>query len=218
MKYRRNPPDIWIGQLLHVGGLAVLLPLVWIGWNIMERPFTLAFWLSIGIPIIHQVYVWLAWRLELRSGATSKVISFKGYLSLFFLFFVGRFIALVTLAWLDRGSLGLQLIPQIILTATTALVGIYSMYSVIRYFGFKRAAGADHFDPGYRKIPLVKEGIFRYTNNGMYVYAFLLHWAIAFVFNSRAALLATVFCHAYVWVHFYATEKPDMEFLYGGQD
>ncbi|MEX0723031.1 MAG: hypothetical protein WD053_04105 [Gracilimonas sp.] len=106
MKNHRNPPTIWTGQLLHAVSLAVLLPLVWIAWTLLQRPFPLVFWLTIAIPVVHQVYVWLAWRLELSSGATSKTIGFRGYVILFFLLFVGRFIALITLAWLDQGSLG----------------------------------------------------------------------------------------------------------------
>lgn len=88
------------------------------------------------------------------------------------------------------------------------------MYSVKRYFGMIRAAGADHFEPRYRDMPLVSQGIFRFTSNGMYVYAFLLFWTIAVGFNSTAALTVAAFSHAYIWVHFYATEKPDMDFLY----
>ncbi|HET8864705.1 MAG TPA: methyltransferase [Gracilimonas sp.] len=210
-----NSPKVSTGQLLHLGSLVVLFPLVWYGWKVLERPFPVVFWITIGIPIAHQVYVWLAWRLELRSGATGRVIGFKRYLILFFLLFAGRFILLITLAWLDRGSLGLSILYQTILTAILTLPGIYAMYSVVRYFGLKRAAGADHFDPQYREMPLVNNGIFRFTKNGMYVYAFLLHWAIAFAFDSSAALLATGFSHIYIWVHYYATEKPDMDFLYG---
>jgi hypothetical protein len=37
---------------------------------------------------------------------------------------------------------------------------------------------------------------------------------IAVGFNSSAALAVAAFSHAYIWVHFYATEKPDMDFLY----
>ena len=80
----------------------------------------------------------------------------------------------------------------------------------------ERAAGADHFDRRYRDMPLVKEGIFRFTSNGMYHFGFLLSWAIAIGFDSRAGLLAAVFSHLYIWVHFHATEKPDMKFLYAG--
>ena len=103
---------------------------------------------------------------------------------------------------------------QGIITTFLALLGPYTMYSVKRYFGMARAAGADHFDPRYRDMPLVKEGIFRFTSNGMYLYGFLLFWAIVIVFNSIAALTVAAFSHTYIWVPFYATGKLDMDFLY----
>ena len=115
---------------------------------------------------------------------------------------------------MDRGSLHLQIFPRIVVTAILGMVGVYAMYSVMRFFGLARAAGADHFDSRYRNMPFVREGIFRFTSNGMYVYAFLLFWAIAVGFNSTAALTVAAFSYAYIWVHFYATEKPDMDFLY----
>jgi len=93
------------------------------------------------------------------------------------------------------------------LTILLAAPGFYAMYSVKRYFGLPRAAGADHFDAKYRNMPLVKKGIFRFTDNGMYLYAFLLFWAIAIGFDSIVALIVTAFSHAYIWVHFYATEN-----------
>ena len=77
-----------------------------------------------------------------------------------------------------------------------------------------RAAGADHFDSQYRDLPLVREGIFRLTPNAMYFFGFFLFWAIAIGFNSAAGLAVAGFSHVYIWVHFYVTEKPDMEFLY----
>ena len=207
-------PGIWVGQSLHFSCLTALLALVWVVWKYLGEPFAVAFWISIAIPIVHQLYVWLAWRLELRSSMTSRAIGFRGYLVVFFLLFGSRFISLFVLAWMDRGSFKLPVLPQAIVTALLALLGIYAMYSVIRYFGLVRAAGADHFDRRYRDMPLVKEGIFQFTSNGMYVYAFLLFWAIAVGLNSSAAVTVAAFSHAYIWVHFYATEKPDMDFLY----
>ena len=214
MTSAKTPPSIWVGQPLHFACVALLLALVWLAWTFLGEPFPAAFWSAVAFPVVHQIFVWLAWRLEFRSSATSKTLGFRGYLVSFFLLFGGRFIALAALAWLDRDSLMLQILPQAILTTMLALPGIYAMYSVKRYFGMVRAAGADHFDPRYREIPLVREGIFRFTRNGMYLYAFLLFWAIAVGFNSTAALTVVAFSHAYIWVHFYATEKPDMDFLY----
>jgi hypothetical protein len=85
-----------------------------------------AFWSAIAFPVVHQVFVWLTWRFEIQSAATSRAIGFPGYLVLFFLLF----------------------------------------------------------------------------------------WAVAVSFNSSAALVVTAFSHVYIWVHFYATERPDMDFLY----
>ena len=215
MNESKTPPSIWHGQWLHAVCLALLLVPTWVAWDLLGKPDAIAFWLAIAFPIVHQIYVWLAWRLELQSSSISKTIGFTGYIVCFFVLFGGRFASLVVLAWLDEGSLGLPPVPRVVATAILVLPGGYAMYSVMRYFGMSRAAGADHFDAKYRDLPLVNSGIFRFTSNGMYVFAFFLFWAIAIGFNSSAALTVAAFSHAYIWVHFFGTERPDMEFLYG---
>jgi len=210
-----SAPGLGVGQALHAAGLALLLAASGLAWTRLGEPLPLLFWVAIAVPVAHQVFVWLAWRLELRSGATLRAVGFPGYLAVFFSLFAGRFVALVALAWLDRGSLGLPAPMREIATLACALPAAYTAYSVARYFGLVRAAGADHFEPRYRQMPLVREGIFRFTRNGMYCYAFLAVWAIAFGFDSAAALVVAAFNHAYIWVHYFATEKPDMRFLYG---
>lgn len=213
-----SPPGLWVGQLRHFTFLAILLALTWMVWKYIGKPFPTAFWTAAAFPVVHQVYVWVAWRLELRSSAISRTFGFKGYLVLFFLLFGGRFVSLLWLAGLDRDSLGLPMSVRAILTAILTLIGLYAMYSVKRYFGMVRAAGADHFDPRYREMPLVREGIFRFTSNGMYLYAFLLFWAVAVGFDSKATLVAAAFSHLYIWVHYFATEKPDMAYLYSAEN
>lgn len=209
---------LWQGQVLHFGSLALLLVFAYLTWIVLGNPTPFAFWCAIALPIAHQVYVWLAWRLELRSATTSRVLGFNGYVVLFFVLFIGRFFSLFALAWLDRGSLGLDSSVAVLLATIFATPGLYAMYSVKRYFGMKRAAGADHFDERYQRMPLVNEGIFRFTDNGMYLYAFLLFWAIAVGLNSSAAVAVALFSHAYIWVHYFATEKPDMEYLYSAAE
>ena len=218
MTSAKTPPGIWNGQALHFACLAAILLLTYFAWGSIDKPFPVAFWIAASCPILHQIFVWQAWRLELRSAAISRTLGFRGYVVCFFLLFGSRFISLFVLAWLDRGSLKLDILPRTIVTALLVVIGGYAGYSVKRYFGMLRASGADHFDPRYRDLPLVKEGIFRFTNNGMYVYAFLLFWAIAVGWRSSAALIIAAFSHAYIWVHFYATEKPDMDFLYGSDE
>ncbi len=215
MTTARTPPGIWTGQWLHVAGALVLLTAVWVAWSFLARPYPLAFWTGIAFPVVHQIFVWLAWRLELRSSATSRAIGFRGYLAVFFLLFGGRFVALAALAWLDRGSLQFPILPHAVATTLCGLPGLYAAYSVAWFFGFVRAAGADHFDPQYRSMPLVTQGIFRFTSNGMYSYVFLSFWALAFAFNSTAAITVAAFSHIHIWIHFYTTEKLDMEYLYG---
>ncbi len=160
----------------------------------------------------------MAWRLELRSGAISKSLGFKGYVVLFFVLFGGRFATLMALGLSDCGSLSLDVVPRVVLTTLLALPGIYAMYSVNRYFGMARAAGADHFDARYREMARVNKGIYRFTSNGMYLYAFLLFWALAVGLNSLAAVVIAAFSHAYIWVHYYATEKPYMDALYSAEE
>ena len=217
MTTARRAPGIWVGQTVQFIGLGVLLLLLGLAWSRLGKPHPMAFWYAASFPVVHQIFVWLAWRVELASAGTSKTIGFRGYLVIFFVLFAGRFVSLIALGWLDRGSLDLPVVPRVVAAVLLLLPSIYAMYSVMRYFGMSRAAGVDHFDPRYRDLPMVREGIFRFTSNGMYLYAFLLFWAIAILFDSAAALAVAAFSHAYIWVHFHATEKPDMEFLYASK-
>ncbi len=210
-----TPPAFFKGQRLHFAALSGLLIVVGGVWMTLGHPVPLLFWAAVAVPIVHQVFVWLAWRSELRHASVSRTIGFRGYLILFFLLFGARFVTLALLAFADRGTLPIDPEVRLVLTLALLVPGGYAIYSVQRYFGMARAAGADHFDPQYRSMPLVKQGIFRFTNNGMYLYAFALFWAIALGFASFSGLVVAAFSHAYIWVHFYATERPDMRYLYG---
>ena len=75
--------------------------------------------------------------------------------------------------------------------------------------------GIDHFDPSFRTKPFVRQGIFRFTSNGMYVYGFFMLWVPGLWWASTAALAAAAFNHAYIWVHYCATELPDIRRIYG---
>jgi protein-S-isoprenylcysteine O-methyltransferase Ste14 len=66
-----------------------------------------------------------------------------------------------------------------------------------------------------RSQPLVREGIFAWAPNAMYIFGFLLLWIPPFLFQSVTALVVAAFGHAYIWVHYFFTEKPDMQLIYG---
>ena len=65
---------------------------------------------------------------------------------------------------------------------------------------------------------MVKQGIFRFSSNAMYVFGFFLLWVPGILGQSKAALLVAAFNHLYIWVHYYFTEQPDMEIIYGRKE
>jgi hypothetical protein len=206
------------GLLLLVAGLVALVPGTLAGelWGIATPV-----WLALAIidPIVHQILVVLFWRAELHRNLISRLMGrrrgFRVYKLLFTIFFAGRLVTIVLLGISNSGSL--DWLPALAYGLGLVLLVpvVYLFYSVARYFGIDRAYGIDHFDPDYRGMPLVKQGIFRFTSNGMYTFGLLVLWIPGLILFSQAALLAALFNHLYIWVHYYCTELPDMHRIYG---
>ncbi|MCK5760999.1 MAG: hypothetical protein KAH33_06865 [Candidatus Delongbacteria bacterium] len=176
------------------------------------------FWIAIAVPIIHQVYVLVIWRLELYHSTFAKRFglskAFKMYAIGFSILFVSRLIFLTLLALSDRNSLSMNpLLAYSIIAVIIPLVA-YLFYSVKKYFTMERAYGIDHFDKNYSE-PFVKKGIFRYTNNGMYIFGLMVLYLPGLLFLSNTAIIVALFQHTYIWVHYYFTERPDMRKIYG---
>lgn len=176
------------------------------------------YWLAAFIAIAHQVYVWLCWRAQLHAGVITRLLGQKGfgaYAAGFAALGVSRVLAVFALAIANRDTVPLD--PVLLKAAALAALvpALYLFYSVKRYFTFTRAVGIDHFDPAWRTAPFVRQGIFRFTRNGMYLYGFLLMWVPGLWWGSAAALALAAFNHVYIWVHYYATELPDMARIYG---
>ena len=215
-------------QVLHLFLLAIILALV-LGISRGEGFYAGGLWglgtctwfvIAVIVPIVHQVYVWLAWRIELHySWLTERMGKWglRAFLADFFLLLSLRVLSVIALAYSNQGSLHLDQTLLNVLSFLLVLPMIYTLYSIGRYFGFKRAAGIDHFDPTYREKPLVRQGIFKYSRNAMYTYGLLVVWLPGLLLASKAALAAALFNHAYIWVHYLCTEKPDMERIYGGK-
>ena len=175
-------------------------------------------WLAVAIPVVHQVWVWFCWRTQLHGAWLTRVfgdLGFPLYAAGFSVLGIARVVVVFILAIANRDALSIMLTPLRILAIAAVIPTVYLFYSTVRYFGFKRALGIDHFDPSYRAMPFVRKGIFRFTSNGMYMYGFLLLWIPALWYASPAALCAALFNHLYIWVHYYATELPDMNRIYG---
>lgn len=87
---------------------------------------------------------------------------------------------------------------------------------VFAYFGITRPFGADHFDPAYRRAPLETRGIFKYVPNSMCVVVLLVLYHPGLLWHSSLGLVAAASHHAFVWCHYFCTERPDMREIYGG--
>jgi len=199
--YVNNDPDVYLG---YVYGLSSAQ------W----------FWIAIFVPVIHQLYVALVWRLELYKQSFSKYLGWRKAFVLyaigFAILFVGRLVVLILLGMSNTNTLVVEPNLAYVLAALLTPPVIYLFYSVKKYFTIERAFGIDHFDKEY-DVPYVKGGIFKYTSNGMYVYGLLILLIPGLVFLSKAALIAGLFNYLYIWVHYYCTELPDMQEIYGNK-
>ncbi|MDR2512974.1 MAG: phosphatidylethanolamine N-methyltransferase family protein [Puniceicoccales bacterium] len=214
------------GQLLHLVMLALLLGLLvmLVDMGACAGNFgglASETWLGMAvlIPVVHQVYVWFFWRLELLYKGVSSTCGmqrgFGLYAAGFGILFISRLLFISILAFSNRWSLPLDSALGFALACVLLVPSLYLAYSVLRYFGIKRAFGLDHFDMHYRHMPFVKKGAFRWSGNAMYVFGFMILWVPGLFFCSKAALLAAAFNHAYIWVHYYCTELPDIRIIYG---
>lgn len=213
------------GQALHFGSLLFLLPVSWafaapaLGddqW--LGFADTVWFWACALTAIVHQLIVWWGFRAQLGWAVLSRAFGSMDMVVWGILFtplLVARPLLVIGLAVADTGSADLPGWLSIPTGALLLLPAMYAMYSVVRYFGFRRAYGGDHFRQKYREMPLVRQGAFKYTSNAMYGLVFLGFWGIALVAGSLAALSAAFFQHAFIWAHYYGTEAPDMKLIYG---
>jgi len=209
LDYRR----FFEGQLVHIIALMILLVVLYLfssSSGFLNGSFlglSSGVWaiLVVADAVLHQVYVWLCWRLELDENRLSKrfgINAFRYYQVGFTVLFVARPILAFAVGFANRGTLPIDPMLGYLIALLLFLPAAYLVYSIRTYFGFKRAYGIDHFDGSYRAIP-------------MYVFGFLMLWVPAFLFQSIGALGLAAFSHLYIWVHFFCTEKPDMKRIYG---
>jgi hypothetical protein len=215
------------GQVQHLLFLLVLVPGAWWwiepaldGQRFLGLPDRWWAALLIGTAVTQQILGWLVFRLQICYSWLSKRFG-RADLTvwgiLFFPFLVARPLLMIAVGLSDMNSLAFLRPLQIMVGAILLIPAIYTLGSVKKYFGIERALGGDHFRIKYQKMPLVREGAFRYSNNAMYAFAFLILWSIALFCGSRAALGLALFQHTYIWVHMYCTENPDIAILYGEQ-
>lgn len=202
-------------------GVSALLDDVARSGQIFGVPTHIWFWLSLAVPILHQIYVWFFWRTQLKYGLITQIFRSHGFLVYavgFTVLIVSRPVLIILLSLSNRNSIILSHAFVYALSLILALLSGYVFHSVRTYFGFKRAYGIDHFNESYRHLPFVREGIFRFASNAMYTFGFLILWVPGLIFFSKAALIAAAFNHMYIWVHYYTVELPDIRFIYISSD
>jgi protein-S-isoprenylcysteine O-methyltransferase Ste14 len=216
--WKEQFPHLLLTTILLLGALAYLPEEEALGlWG-----WPLRHWYSLAlvIPVIHQVLVVLVFRLQLVYGALSRVFGNRDLVVwglLFLPLLIGRALSLLALGLSSASSLpafagSAWVYPAIGLIL--ALPALYTLVSILRYFGLARALGGDHFREKYRVMPLVRKGAFAWSDNAMYTFAFLLLWSLALITSSFYALIIALFQHAYIWVHWYTVEAPDMAVLH----
>jgi len=176
------------------------------------------FYIGIAVPVVHQFYVWFCWRTQLHFSLITMLLGRSGftyYSIIFLILLISRLVLILFLAISSRDSFNVSPILSYGLSFVFGLLGLYVVYSIAKYFTFRRALGIDHFDLSYRSAEFVREGTFRFTDNSMYTFGLLILWIPGLLFSSEAALVVALFSHIYVWVHYYCTEKPDMKRIYG---
>lgn len=211
-------------QIWNVFAILILVPITWSfavpvmgGGSWMGITDMTWFWLAIGVSIVHQVVVWIIFRGQLGWGILTKLFGKYDLLVwavIFLPFLIARVITILGLASSSSDTLALPQSIAFLIGFILVIPAIYTLWSVFRYFGLIRALGADHFRLAYRDMPLVKAGMFKFNGNSMYSFAFLLLWSIALFQGSQPALIVAIFQHVYIWVHYFCTEKPDMDIIY----
>ena len=208
-------------QIWHIGGIIILF---YIGAQLVNFETNINrflgistlswFMISMSIPLIHQIYVWVCWRSELCWKSISNTIGFGGYVIIFFILIISRLTAIV-LCFVDYGSLYKPELFAWIFSIILFVPGAYTIYSVKKYFGFSRAAGADHFNPKYRDIPFENRGIFKWYSNAMYVFAIGILFSFAVATGSKSMFVVAIYTYISIWLHYFCTEKEDFKVIYG---
>lgn len=176
---------------------------------------------SVWAAVIHQIVVAIGFRSELHLGLLTRMFGENALLAwaiVFLPLLALRPLIVLATGLSDIGSLGIWRPGEIALGAALLLPALYTLYSTFRYFSLARALGGDHFLDDIADLPMETRGAFGWTPNAMYVFGFLVLWAIALLCGSWAALVAAGFQHAYIWLHMYTVEAPDMRRIYGVDD
>lgn len=214
--FEGQPQNIAIMILMALGAVSLLqdpdgAPVV-LGLTSYDWAVT-----SIALACLHQLIVAFVFRLQLHRNLLSALFGTRDmhiWAVIFLPLLAARPITLILIGWGDTGAITSWHVPEIALGVGLIGVAIWGMHSVLVYFTIPRALGGDHFRDEIAAMDMVDRGVFKYSSNAMYGIVFLGLWGIALTFGSWNALVVALFQHAFIWVHMYCTEAPDMRWIY----
>ena len=210
-----QPQHALIAVLLVVGAWSLLRPSE--GTLLGLTATRWAVW-SITLAFAHQILVAVVFRAQLHRNLMTRLFGkadMKVWAALFLPLLAARPLTVLAVGLADTRPIAPYDLPLMLLGLALLAPALWAMHSTFFYFTLPRALGGDHFREHFADMPLVERGAFRYTANAMYGVVFLGLWAIAFICNSWNAMVVALFQHAYIWVHMYCTEQPDMRWIYG---
>lgn len=212
-------PDRWERQPLHIG-LSIAIA---VGAAALVPDASWLFRLTLLIALLHQLWVAVWWRLELHGNVISTRIGHPKGFTIYKVGFVAWAFARVASAWWlafqEPTGLGVAEPLRLPLACAALLMFVALMISVKLTFGIERAFGLDHWDPeACREMGFVRRGLHRLTPNAMYVFAPTVLLAPAIYTDSWSATVAAFANWAILWVHYWCTEKPDIQRIWGATD
>jgi hypothetical protein len=175
-------------------------------------------WFSWIFAGIFQYWVAFFWRLELYGGRISAwmgSVGFPFYRIGYIVFGLLRLLPLIPIAMTSRNTVSVPVWISLPFLVVTIPLSLWDLYCATVYFGVTRASGADHFNPAYRSANLEKRGIYKYIPDVIYTVVLLAMYHPGLVWQSAQGLITAAVHHAFVWVHYFCTEKPDMREIYG---
>jgi len=174
-------------------------------------------WLSWLFAGIFQFWVALFWRLELYGGRISAwwgLAGFTIYRAGYVVFGLLRFLSIIPIALSSRHTASVPAWISLPFLALTIPLSLWGLYCAIFYFGITRASGSDHFSSVYRRANPEKRGLYKYIPNVMYSVVLLALSHPGLIWQSAPGLIAAAAHHAFVWAHYFCTEKPDYREIY----
>lgn len=233
MSIATDPATIWSRRLerqgyhllafILLGGLLLYTTHVYPDGKVLIGSMSTSQWIWFSWVFAGIFHLWITffWRMELYGNKISAWLGKAGfplYRAGYVVFGLLWLLPVIPISFSSRDTASVPAWFSVPFLAVTIPLTLWGLHNATVYFGITRASGADHFDAAYRNAPLEKRGIYKYIPNVMYTVVLLALYHPGLVVQSAQGLIAAAAHHAFVWVHYFCTERPDMREIYGNKE